>query len=262
MKSAAEALAVGRSMHKSDRPRPGSGSSCAVKATLRPQDAVRPRRIQILVAGDQPVVREGLGALLSSQPDFLVVGRVDDETKILRQLENATPDILLLNSSTLRPSGLSVLHRLNAGSESRVCQIIVLTAALDKEDIVRLLSHGVRGILLKTSPIELIFKCIRTVHNGELWVARNLLAAVVDALSHSLDHEPRPSPPDFRLTQREQEILPLVAQGYSNKAIADRLIVSLDTVKHHLTNIFDKTGASSRVELTLFAVHHRLVDVA
>jgi DNA-binding NarL/FixJ family response regulator len=262
MKSADDALDVRRSVRKSDPPRLEPGSSCAVRANLRQQDAARRRRIQILVADDQPLVREGLGALLSSQPDFLVVGRVDDETKVLRQLGNATPDILLLNSSTLRPSGLSMLHRLNAGSESRVCQTIMFTAAIEKEDIVRLLTDGVRGILSKHSPIELIFKCIRTVHNGELWVGRHLLAAIVDALSRSIDDEPRPSPPDFRLTRREQEILQLVAQGYSNKAIADRLIVSVDTVKHHLTNIFDKTGASSRVELTLFAVHHRLVAVA
>lgn len=155
------------------------GSPLPLKADLRHQDdPVRSRPIQILVADDLPLVREGLSVLLSSQPDFLVVGRVHDEIEALRKLRDTTPDILLLDFSILGPSGLDVVHGLSAGSESRVCQTIMLTATIETEDIVRLLRHGVRGILSKHSSIELIFKCIRTVHNGEVWIGRNMMASV------------------------------------------------------------------------------------
>lgn len=233
-----------------------------LRASLRQQEPVPSRPIQILVADDQPLVCEGLRVLLSSQSDFLVVGQVHRDIEALRQLRETTPDILLLGFSILGPSGLDMVHGLNAGSESRVCQTIILTPAIEKEDIVTLLRHGVRGILSKHSSIELIFKCIRTVHNGEVWIGRKMIASILEALSSSIHHQFSPPATDFGLTRREQEILQLVVQGDTNKGIAERLTVSEDTVKHHLTSIFNKTGASSRLELAMFAVHHRLVAVA
>lgn len=224
--------------------------------------AVRSDLINILVADDQPIVREGLSALLSSQPDFIVVGQVCDERDALRQLGETTPDILLLGVAMLGPSGLDALDAANKSSTSHACQTIMLTAATGKEDIVIWLRHGVRGILSRHSSVELIFKCIRTVHRGEVWIGRHMMAPIVEALSRSMHHERRPALCDFRLTRREHEILQLIVQGDTNKGIAGRLSVSEDTVKHHLTNIFDKTGASNRLELALLAVHHRLVAVA
>lgn len=224
--------------------------------------AVRSDPINILVADDEPLVREGLRALLSSQPDFIVVGQAHDERDALTRLRETTPDILLLDVAMLGPFGLDTLDAVNKSSTSRACQTIMITAATGKEDIVTWLRHGVRGILSRHSSIELIFKCIRTVHRGEVWIGRNMMTPIVEALSCSMHYERRPSLCDFRLTRREHEILQLIVQGDTNKGIAGRLTVSEDTVKHHLTNIFDKTGASNRLELALFAVHHRLVAVA
>jgi two-component system, NarL family, nitrate/nitrite response regulator NarL len=217
--------------------------------------------IAILIADDDPLVREGLRALLSSQPDFIVVGQVHDERDALRQLRKTTPDILLLDVAMLGPSGLDTLDAASNRSTSRACHTIMLTGATGKQDIVTWLRHGVRGILSRLSSIELIFKCIRTVHRGEVWIERNMMTPIVEALSCSMHHQRRPSPRDFRLTRREHEILQLIMQGDTNRGIAGRLAVSEDTVKHHLTNIFDKTGASNRLELALFAVHHRLVAI-
>jgi two-component system, NarL family, nitrate/nitrite response regulator NarL len=223
--------------------------------------AVRSDPVAILVAGDDPLVREGLRALLSSQPDFIVIGQVHDERDALRQLRETTPDILLLDVTLLGPFGLDTLDAVSKSSTSRPCQTIMLTAATGNQDIVTWLRHGVRGVLSRHSSIDLIFKCVRTVHRGEVWIARDMMTPIVEALSRSMHHQRRPSPADFRLTRREHQILQLIVQGDTNKGIAGRLAVSEDTVKHHLTNIFDKTGASNRLELALFAVHHRLVAV-
>lgn len=219
--------------------------------------AVRSDPIAILVAGDDPLVREGLRALLSSQPDFIVIGQVHDARDALRQLRETMPDILLLDVTLLGPFGLDTLDAVSKSSTSRPCQTIMLTAATGNQDIVTWLRHGVRGVLSRHSSIDLIFKCVRIVHTGEVWIARDMMTPIVEALSRSI----HPSPRDFRLTRREFQILQLIVQGDTNKGIAGRLAVSEDTVKHHLTNIFDKTGASNRLELALFAVHHGLVAV-
>jgi two-component system nitrate/nitrite response regulator NarL len=200
--------------------------------------------------------------LLSSQPDFIVVGQVQDERDALRQLRESTPDILLLDEAMLGPSGLDTLDAVHKSCTAPACQIIMLAAATGKHDIVTWLRHGVRGILSRYSSIELIFKCIRKVHRGEVWIGRNMMTPIVEALSCSMHHERRLLPRDFRLTRREHDILRLIVQGDTNRGIAIRLAISEDTVKHHLTNIFDKTGASNRLELALFAMHHRLVAVA
>lgn len=198
--------------------------------------------------------------LLSSQSDFLVIGQARDWPEAVSQLRKTATDILLLDGSALRWP--QIVPAATTGSQSRACRTIVLAGDIGQEDVVRLLGRGVRGILSKHSPIELIFKCIRRVHHGEVWVGRKMMASIVDAMCSSIDHVFHPPPPALRLTRREHEILQLVVQGEANKSIAERLAVSADTVKHHLTNIFDKTGASSRLELAMFAVHHRLVPVA
>jgi DNA-binding NarL/FixJ family response regulator len=120
------------------------------------------------------------------------------------------------------------------------------------------LQQGARGVVLKHAPMELVYKSIRKVHEGEVWIDRETIGAVVDTLVAS---ESQPDPPSrrFGLTPRECDVLRLVIEGDSNKSIAVRLSVGEDTVKHHLTSIFDKTGVSNRLELALFALHHRLV---
>lgn len=221
--------------------------------------AVQSNPINILVANGEPLVREGLRALLSSQPDFIVVGQVHTERDALRQLREMVPDILLLDVAMIEPSALATLAAASRSSNVRACQTIMLTTVTAKQDILTWLRHGVRGILSRHSSIELVFKCIRTVHRGEVWIGRNMMTPVVEALSASARDERPPSPSDFGLTRREHEILELIVQGETNRGIAERLAVSEDTVKHHLTNIFDKVGASSRLELALFAMHHRIV---
>ena len=216
------------------------------------------REIRILIADDHPLVRDGLQTLLATQSDFIVVGTASDGTEALRLAAALAPDVLLLDLSMPGLSGLDVMREMKKADGAIGCRTILLTAAFNRSDITRALQHGARGVVLKNAPMDLLYKSIRKVHEGELWVDRETMGAVVDTLVAS-DGQPPPAS-RFGLTPRERDVLRLVVEGDSNKSIAQRLAVGEDTVKHHLTSIFDKTGVSNRLELAVFALHHELVS--
>jgi len=175
----------------------------------------------------------------------------------VRLVSKCAPDILLLDLAMPRLPGLEVLRELSA-SDSPV-RTILLTAAIEKEQIIEALQIGARGIVLKEAATELLFKSIRTVMAGQYWVGRAEVADLVQTLRALLASSGKPQEKSFGLTRRELEILSTVVAGYSNKEIARQLSLSEDTVKHHLSHIFDKLGVSNRLELAMFAVNHRLV---
>jgi len=212
--------------------------------------------IRILIVDDHPLVREGLRALLTRQPEFRVVGEAGDGEEALRLVTSLQPDVMLLDFSMPKKSGLDVMRELN-GALPRV-RTILMTAGVEKPDMVRMLQQGVRGMVLKGSPTELLFKCVRKVHRGELWIGRDTMNDLVDLLATSEDQLTTRGRSDFGLTPREREIVRLVVEGETNKEIAHRLSIGEDTVKHHLTSSFNKTGTSSRLELALFARDHGL----
>lgn len=213
--------------------------------------------VRILIADDHPIFRDGLRRLLESEPDLSVVGEAVDAADAIRLSRTLAPDILLLDVAMPKVSGLEALQTL-ADSPSAP-SVILLTAAIDKADIVKALQLGARGVVLKESATSLLFKAIRIVMEGGYWVGRervsDLLAALRDLTREADRAEALPA---FALTQRELQIVGLIAAAAGNKKIADTLAISEKTVKHHLTNIFEKLGVSSRLELALFAARHRL----
>ena len=217
-------------------------------------------QIRILIADDHAVVRDGLRLLFGTQPDFTVVGEARDGSEALRLAMSLQPDVMLLDHSMPGISGTEVLRALRGSTTPRT---IVFTASASTSDMLGFVRDGARGVVLKDAPTDLVFKSVRKVHEGELWVTKdvaNLAFAAFQAMS-TPGTAPAPTPQvDFGLTRREQQILTLVTQGETNKGIAVRLGITEDTVKHHLTSIFDKTGASNRLELALFALHHRLIE--
>jgi DNA-binding NarL/FixJ family response regulator len=222
-------------------------------ASPRPTTIAAGTTIRILIADDQTISRCGLRKLLETQSDFDIVGEANDPAEAVRLTYELKPDVLLVALSTHDWSGLDVLSQLT-GSAVRT---ILLTPAIDTADTVKVLHVGARGVILKDSPMHLLFKSIRCVFHGEIWLGRDAMLDVVQALS-ALNHQ-RAEAPSSCLTVREKDVLTLVVSGYTNKDTAQKLSISEDTVKHHLTSIFDKTGVSNRLELALFAIHHHFV---
>ena len=178
-----------------------------------------------------------------------------------RMHENAAklkPDILLLDLRMPEKDGLGVLEEINF--DSIPTRVIVLTAAEDDRDVVRAMRLGARGVVLKQSASDLLLKSIRKVNDGEIWLDNRMTAEVIDAFKKSSESGQRREKP--LLSDREKEIVQLVAQGFRNREIGEKLFISEQTVKNHLHNIFDKLGVSDRLELALYAIHHRLIDQA
>lgn len=205
--------------------------------------------IRILVADDHPIVREGLVAILSTQPDFEVAGEAGDGEEVVRQVAALRPDVVLLDLEMPGVDGVEALRRLRAsGAEVRA---IVLTAFDTDERILSAVQAGAQGYLLKESPRQEIFNAVRTVHAGG-----SLLQPVV--ASRLLRRVSRGSSPES-LTPREVEVLGLLAQGLLNKEIADRLSISERTVKFHVSAILGKLGAGNRTEAVAIAAQRGLI---
>jgi DNA-binding NarL/FixJ family response regulator len=218
-----------------------------------------PRRgIRIAIADDERLFRDALRTLLEGEQGFSVVGCAADGVETIRLVKRVRPHVLLLDLAMPRLAGLDALRTLGRGRHG--VRTLVLTGAVTRDDIIAALRLGARGVLLKDVAPELLFQCIRTVFQGGYWLGEE----AIDGLLHASRMAPPsaaapPNPRPFNLTAREIEVIGAVVAGYTNKEIAARLAVAEDTVKHHLTNIFDKVGVSNRLELALFAVHHRLL---
>lgn len=213
-------------------------------------------QITILLADDHPIFREGLRRLLDVEPRFAVVGEASDGEIAVRLLRKLRPHVLLLDMRMDRMDGLAVLRALSADAHNT--KVIVLTAAIDRTAMVTAVQLGARGVLLKDAATPLLYKCIDRVMAGEYWLGRDTVGDLVAALQHP----PAPAVPAARalLTARELQIVRAVLDGSSNKDIAARFGVSLQTVKNHLTTVYDKLGVSTRLELALYAMHNKLHD--
>lgn len=210
------------------------------------RDAVR-----VLVADDHALFREGLCQLLEAEDDITVVGEARTGEECLRLAAKLQPDVVLLDLMLPDRNGLEVLSDLAAREGG--ARAIVLTASEDERDYVEAVRRGARGLVLKQAASDCLLEGIRKVHRGEVWMDKRVAAEVERAAAHPAGEGRREL-----LTARELEIVALVAQGFRNKEIADKLSIGEQTVKNHLHNIFDKLGVSDRLELALYALHHRL----
>ena len=211
---------------------------------------------RILIADDDPIVREILRNMLSANNEFSVAGEARNGEETVRLARELKPDLLLLDLLMPNLLGLEALKEMTT-SDSLV-RTLVLSASVTKQQVLQALQLGARGVVRKDALGELV-AAIRAVLDGQYWLDGKIVPNVVQLLNE-LAASTRSAAPrnDFGLTPRELEIVELVTEGCGNREIAGRLTISEETVKRHLTHIFDKVGMSTRLELALFALDHNL----
>jgi DNA-binding NarL/FixJ family response regulator len=211
--------------------------------------------IRILVADDHQVVRDGLVAILGTQPDFEVVGQASTGLEAVERAATLEPDVVLLDLEMPELDGVEALEQMReANPEVRV---IVFTAFDTDERILRAVQAGAQGYLLKGAPREELFQAVRVVHAG----GSLLQPVVASKLLRQVSHRDQATSEIEALTPRELEVLPLLAHGLQNKEIAAKLVISERTVKFHVSSIMSKLGAGNRTEAVAIAAQHGLVDL-
>jgi len=219
-------------------------------------DSAAAASIRIIIVDEHPIFRVGLRRLLETRPRLQIVGEAGDGLKAVALVRDLAPDILLigLGAGRLR---LDVLERI--ADLSTPVRTILLTRAVGMPGLMRALQLGACGIVPKDSAADVLFESIDCVMAGQYWVGVERAADLVASVRQL--ELARRRVKAFGLTHRELEILRGIVGGDTNRAIARTLSISENTVKRHILHIFDKVGASNRVELALFATHHQLVDV-
>jgi DNA-binding NarL/FixJ family response regulator len=232
-------------------------------ATTAPASGGSPS-IRVLIADDKSLFRDGLSNLVSAQDDLHVAGTVDNATNANEQIRQIKPDIVLLGWTASSPASQRIFAAIQEGKLP--ARVIMMISDDGKEDLVEAIRMGCSGIVPKNTSTELLLKSIRKVHAGEIWLDRLSTADVIRRLSKkgsgNVAARQGLREQGAALSTREREIVGLIAQGFKNKDMAERLFISEQTVKNHLHNIFDKLGVSDRLELALYAIHHKLHDGA
>jgi DNA-binding NarL/FixJ family response regulator len=214
--------------------------------------------IRIVVADDHPVVLFGVKNMLANDEGFEVVGEAEDGDTAITQTLELEPDILLLDLHMPRLPGLEALKAIM--TKSPRVKIILLTSTISTQQVIEALQIGARGIVLKDAVAGDLSNALRAVLGGDYWIGGERVANLIKAL-HELNQKAAavPERKTYGLTPRELEVVTCIVEGCSNKDIARQFKISEETVKRHLSNVFDKTGVSTRLELALFAIAHKLV---
>ena len=212
--------------------------------------------IRVLIADDQRLIREGISSLLAIQEGMEIIGTAVNGAEALAMARELNPDVILMDVQMPETNGIQATEQIR--KERLGCQVIMLTTFDDDEYIVKSLRAGAVGYLLKDIPPGDLAQAIRLAHSGIFQLSPSVAGKLVGDI-RELPLEPAGEIPDMDLTDREMEVLKLIAQGASNREIGDRLFVSEGTVKNHVSSILNRLNLRDRTQAALFAHKNRLI---
>jgi two-component system, NarL family, response regulator NreC len=215
------------------------------------------QKVRIVIAEDHTILREGLKSLLSSNPDFEIIGEAEDGREAIRCVEKFKPDLILMDLSMPRMNGMDAIKEIKKRfSETK---ILVLTVHKTEEYILATLKSGADGYILKDSTHAELVLAVKNVLSGKHYISPGISEKVIEGYLEGKKTLKRKSSWET-LTQREREILKLIAEGYKNKEIADYLCISPKTVEKHRANLMEKLALHNVQALTTFAIEKGLVS--
>jgi DNA-binding NarL/FixJ family response regulator len=212
--------------------------------------------IKILIADDHPVVREGLIAMIKREPDFKVVGEATNGIEAVNRTKELKPDIVLMDLRMPELDGVEAIRQISTVEPNT--KFIILTTYSDDEYIFRGIEVGARAYLLKDAPREYLFKAIRAVYRGESLIQPVVASKVLDRFA---ELSRQAQAPTETLSERELEVLALMAKGDANKEIAAQLHITDSTVKTHISSIFQKLNAKDRTEAVMLAIKRGIIKI-
>jgi two-component system nitrate/nitrite response regulator NarL len=213
--------------------------------------------LKVLIVTDYSLVLAGLGMLLENQPDMKVLAVTGDRREALALAARESPHLILLDLDLPSEDVTSLLPELREAAKNT--RVLILTSVTDSEAHRRVVRLGAMGVVLKHQTPEVLFKAMRKIHAGEVWFDRASMGNVLHEMTKRHIKPDDPEAPKIRtLTDRENQVIALIAEGLKNKQIAERLFISETTVTHHLSSIFSKLEVSDRLELVIYAFVHKL----
>ncbi|HET7385251.1 MAG TPA: response regulator transcription factor [Nocardioidaceae bacterium] len=214
--------------------------------------------IRVAVVDDQELFRRGLTMLLEVEDDIAVVGEAGDGVAATELAASTVPDVILMDVRMPKRSGIEACVAIKDAAPT--AQIIMLTVSDEEADLYDAVKNGASGYLLKDSSIDEVAQAIRVVADGQSLISPSMAIKLLDEFKQ-MSRSDRQQLPTPRLTDRELEVLKLVAQGLNNREIAKRLFISENTVKNHVRNILEKLQLHSRMEAVMYAVREKLLDI-
>jgi DNA-binding NarL/FixJ family response regulator len=215
------------------------------------------RRTRIVIAEDHTILREGLKALLSVVPDVEIVGEAGDGRAAVEICRDKDPDLVLLDLSMPRMTGMEALRQIKQSNPK--IKVLILTVHKTEEHLFAALQNGADGYTLKDSPAEELLLAVRSVANGRRYLCPSISTKVIDGYLDGRAGGGQPTSYD-RLTDREREILKLIAEGHRNREIADLLCISVKTVEKHRSNVMNKLELHNVQALTAYAIEKGLLS--
>lgn len=223
-----------------------------------PPTALNDEPIRVLVVDDQELFRRGLTMLLTAEPGIDVVGQAGDGEEGATLAASVAPDVVLLDIRMPRRTGLEACSAIKQAVPS--AKIIMLTVSDEEADLYEAVKSGASGYLLKDSSIEEVAQAVRVVADGQSLISPSMAVKLIDEFKQ-MSRPEREQVGGLRLTERELEVLRLVARGLNNREVAKQLFISENTVKNHVRNILEKLQLHSRMEAVMYAVKEKLLDL-